>query len=114
MTKQKTYTDNSGHQFKQGNSGQWKILTEGIGWKAFEGKTYIIDVGFIDQTTGDNEEEQGEIGRYTAAENDLFKHYVGILLPDMVSKCDSAEVVAKCSCFMAQAIIDELKARGRL
>ena len=118
MTKQKTYTDTVGRTFRQ-QGDQWQVLATGVGWVNFEGKTHIIDVGFIDQTTGNKEEEQDETEQYTAAENDLFKHYVGVALPvilksNMETKGATFDGLAKMSCDQAQAIIDELKTRGRL
>ena len=117
MTKQQTYTDTVGRTFRQ-QGDQWQVLATGVGWVNFEGKTHIIDVGFIDQSVNSDDEEQEETEKYTAAENDLFKHYVGLAMQGLLSSDVDASMrqndCATIACDQAQAIIDELKVRGRL
>ncbi len=117
MIENKVYIDTVGREYRKVGE-QWQMLKSGVGWVEFIGATYIIDVGLVNTAPDEVEHEDSE-SQYTVAENDLFKHYVGVALPELLKanmKVNGItfEDLAKKSCMQAQALMDELKERGRL
>ncbi len=118
MIENKVYIDTAGREYRKVGE-QWQMLKSGVGWIEFIGATYIIDVGLVNTAPDEVDHEESE-SQYTTAENDLFKHYAGLAMQGMIRNytegvdgCDYSGV-ALFACNQAQAIIDELKARGRL
>ncbi len=113
MIENKVYIDTVGREYRKVGD-QWQMLKSGVGWIEFIGTTYIIDVGLVNTAPGEVEQEESE-PQYTVAENDLFKHYAGLAMTSILSiEYDSPKSISVQSCEQAQAIIDELKDRGRL
>ena len=110
----KTYIDTVGREFrKQGD--QWQILQTGLGWTEFVGSAYILDVGLVNTAPDEVEQEDYPC----KSDNDLFKHYVAVALPEFITANKRIDGVlykhaAKNACDMAQALMDELKKRDRL
>ncbi len=117
MIENKVYIDTVGREYRKVGD-QWQMLKNGVGWIEFIGATFIIDVGLVNTAPNEVEQEETE-PQYTVAENDLFKHYVGVALPEFIrANADVGGVtfkrLASKSCDQVQALIDELKERGRL
>lgn len=114
MIENKVYIDTTGREYRKVGE-QWQILKSGVGWIEFIGTAYIIDVGLVSTAPDEVEQEETE-SQYNTAENDLFIHFAGLAYPYVIEKSGwtKAEDVAEVSCNAAQAMIDELKKRGRL
>lgn len=109
--------DTSGNQLRK-SDGQWQILKHGVGWVEFVGFTVLEDGRMIDTREQRQATEQEVANK--SVEDDLFRHYAGIALNNTMRRVsmDNVEVtpprMAKCAADCAQAMIDELKKRGRL
>ncbi len=115
MIENKVYIDTVGREYRKVGE-QWQMLKSGVGWIEFIGATYIIDVGLVNTAPDEVEQEETD-PQYTVAENDLFKHYAGLSFQATISLAGaipSSKILAKQSCEDAQALMDELKERGRL
>ncbi len=113
MIENKVYIDTVGREYRKVGE-QWQMLKSGVGWIEFIGTTYIIDVGLVNTAPDEVENEETE-PQYTVAENDLFKHYAGLAMQGLSSKgYHLSDHAAKTACNSAQALINELKERGRL
>ncbi len=108
----KTHKDTAGNAFKQGDNDQWYILKKGVGWVGFSGTTFIEGVGIIDQSPPQNEPSTQEIDQ-RSAENDLFIHFAGLAMQGLTQRRMPKDT-ANMACDHAQAMIDELKERGKL
>ena len=110
------HKDTAGNTLRETSSG-WEILQKGVGWREFIGMTVLAlpDGRIIDTRTAQDftEDVIDESQHKKQLEDDLFRHYAGIAL----SKSDVYEPVeqlARGCCGVAQAMIDEMKKRGRL
>ncbi len=115
MIENKVYIDTAGREYRKVGE-QWQMLKNGVGWIEFIGTTYIIDVGLVNTAPDEVEQEESE-PQYTVAENDLFKHYAGLAMQGVMINGGGfldKKRVGGLSCDHAQALIDELKERGRL
>lgn len=125
------HKDTAGNTLRETSSG-WEILQKGIGWREFIGMTVlalpdgrIIDTRKAEEVPQDVIEESQHKKQL---EDDLFRHYAGIALQNVSTDNvvhGTAEMqaeyrgkvyqgVAISCCETAQAMIDELKKRGRL
>ena len=111
------HKDTAGNTLRE-NNGQWEILQAGVGWREFVGMTFLIDGRVIDTRPApaeapdviDQKQHQKQL------EDDLLRHYAGIALEKYIPSHGSKLFadIAHESCQTAQAMIDELKKRGRL
>lgn len=117
--------DTAGNTLRKVND-RWEILQAGIGWREFIGFTVLQNGETVDtrpspqitQDVIDQEQHQKQL------EDDLFRHYAGIALPDSIKLAEKDDTdlaglesvtwAAFASCEMAQEMINELKRRGRL
>lgn len=124
------HKDTAGNTLREISSG-WEILQKGVGWREFIGMT-VLDDGRVINTRQLVDEIAIEVadssGHKKQLEDDLFRHYVGIALQNVSTDNvvhGTAEMqaeyrgkvyqgVAISCCETAQAMIDELKKRGRL
>lgn len=121
MTIQQGFTDTAGNTLRETSSG-WEILQKGVGWREFIGMAVLTDGRIIDtrpaqtipQEVIDKSQHQKQL------EDDLFRHYAGIALDNVMRRVRMEAIeatpprMAACSADCAQAMIDELKKRGRL
>lgn len=117
------HKDTAGNTLRETSSG-WEILQKGVGWREFIGMTVLAlpDGRIIEtRTAQDMTEEVIAEARYQEQmEDDLFRHYAGIALDNVMKRVrmESIEAtpprMAACAADCAQAMIDELKKRGRL
>ena len=114
------FKDTAGNTLRETSSG-WEILQKGVGWREFVGFTILTDGRAVDTMPKENSAiESLQIENVAIKEpaqkqleDDLFRHYAGVAL----SKADvyePFEQLARGCCGVAEAMIDELKKRGRL
>jgi hypothetical protein len=115
------YKDTAGNTLRETSSG-WEILQKGVGWREFIGMTVLAlpDGRIIDtrpaQTMPQDVIDQSQ--HQKQLEDNLFRHYAGLSMQSIIQipsgyDMESSEMAAA-SCRDAQAMIDELKKRGRL
>lgn len=128
----KTYTDQQGNKYRK-TSGGWEIMRKGIGWQAFESTAWIPVLGDDDEVTRIEPTPQSEPPEVAeekqvrkVREDELFVHFVDSYqreqlkmffnegVSDEFTVDEGNKALAKTSCDYAQAMIDELKKRGRL
>lgn len=113
------HKDTAGNKLRETSSG-WEILQKGVGWREFIGMTVLaLPDGRIIDTRKTEEVPQDvadESQHKKQLEDDLFRHYAGIALQKYIPEHGSKLFtdIAHESCQAAQAMIDELKKRGRL
>lgn len=118
------FKDTAGNTLRETSSG-WEILQKGVGWREFIGMTVlalpdgrIIDTRKAEEVPQDVIEESQHKKQL---EDDLFRHYAGLFHASWIQHHGSAndygyssKSAADSACDDAQAMIDELKKRGRL
>lgn len=131
----KDYTDNQGNKYRK-TSGGWEILRPGIGWQAFESTAYMTVISedgailTIEPTPQPEAAEAAEEKQVRKVrEDELFVHFVDAWQSEQLKNFyangeaiaainknadDVFKAVAITSCDYAQAMIDELKERGRI
>lgn len=133
----KTYKDQQGNKYRKGTGG-WEILRPGIGWQAFESTAYMTVISedgamqTIEPTPHPEPPEVAEERQVRKVrEDELFVHIaveqmkqLTIMLPSDsfdaamknlgLSSGETDKFVSTVSCDYAQAMIDELKKRGRI
>jgi hypothetical protein len=115
------HKDTAGNTLRETSSG-WEILQKGVGWREFIGMTVLDDGRIIDTRTAQDMQEQviDQPQHQKQLEDDLFRHYAGIALDNVMRRVriEAIEAIppkmAACAADCAQAMIDELKKRGRL
>ena len=112
------YKDTAGNTLRETSSG-WEILQKGVGWREFIGMTVLAlpDGRIIDTRVAPDipQDVIEESQHKKQLEDDLFRHYAGIALESInCTEYQKFEHVASDCCGIAQAMIDELKKRGRL
>lgn len=118
----KTYKDKQGNKYRQ-QSGKWQILQAG-GWRDFESTAYVHvfseggGVEVIPPTPQSEPPEVAEQKQYAKQrEDELFVHYTTLAFERTLSRNPGNNTpisVSRECCALAQAMIDELKKRGRL
>lgn len=121
----KTYKDKQGSKYRQ-QSGKWQIL-QGGGWRDFESTAYThvyseeddaIETLVIKPTPQTEPPEVIEQKQYAKQrENELFVHYSTVAFERSLTRNPGNNTpisVSRECCDLAQAMIDELKKRGRL
>ena len=117
------HKDTAGNTLRETSSG-WEILQKGVGWREFIGMTVLAlpDGRIIDTRVAQDmtEEVIDQSQHKKQLEDDLFRHYGGISLDNVMKRVrmESIEAtpprMAACAADCTQAMIDELKKRGRL
>jgi len=114
------YKDTAGNTLRETSSG-WEILQKGVGWREFIGMTVLDDGRIINTRQLVDSESQDVIDQsqhQKQIEDDLFRHYAGVsfaaLVPSFNGTNEESASIAITACRDAQAMIDELKKRGRL
>lgn len=119
-----TYKDAQGNEYRKRND-EWYVLVSGKGWQKYNGTAYII----VTSESGDGDviqpvlpsippeqAEQEAVKRNR--ENELFVHIAVEQMKAIIATHEGYEMqspdLAKSACDDAQAMIDELKERGRL
>lgn len=110
------FKDTAGNTLRETSSG-WEILQKGVGWREFVGMTVLAlpDGRIIDTRTAQDipQDVFDESRHKKQLEDDLFRHYAGIAMRATSAELHR-EAFAKSCCDTAQAMVDELKKRGRL
>lgn len=119
------HKDTAGNTLRETSSG-WEILQKGVGWREFIGFTILTDGRSVDTMPKENSAielvqiENVAIKEPTQKqlEDELFRHYAGIAFQAIAAAFsgtdEESESLAVMACDDAQAMIDELKKRGRL
>lgn len=122
----KTYKDQQGNKYRK-TSGGWEIMRKGIGWQAFESTAYvhvyseeeddaILVIEPTPQTEPPEVAEEKQVRK--VREDELFVHIAVEVMKSVVSTehgCRlSAGGVSEYAGICAEAMIDELKEKGRL
>lgn len=112
------FKDTAGNTLRETSSG-WEILQKGVGWREFIGMTVLAlpNGRIIDTRTAPDipQDVIDESRHKKQLEDDLFRHYAGVALESInFTDYQKFEHVSSDCCDIAQAMIDELKKRGRL
>lgn len=115
------YKDTAGNTLRETSSGR-EILQKGVGWREFVGMTVLAlpDGRIIDTRVAQDipQDVIEESQHKKQLEDDLFRHYAGISFQALATAFsgtdEESESLAAMACDDAQAMIDELKKRGRL
>lgn len=110
------YKDTAGNTLRETSSG-WEILQKGVGWREFVGMTVLAlpDGRIIDTRVAPDipQDVIDESRHKKQLEDDLFRHYAGVAIQNP-SLAPIIGGIVSGYCDFAQAMIDELKKRGRL
>ena len=128
----KTYTDNQGNKYRRAGGG-WEVMRKGIGWQAFESAAYMTVISEdgamqtippVEKTEPPEVADEKQLRK--AREDELFVRLASAAMPTIMGFAendeneenlegmDAVEWVAFGCCEQAQAMIDELKERGKI